>query len=129
MHITESGDINMSLDGIWVLEIAGIYGWERISTVFLEKGRYLSGSASMFSQGTYVSNGNKVKMKLQVTQHGKKRSIFGEKRKHVSVVLTAKHDGKKIIGKISLKGAKSTAPEYQYPFRLVRQTDIPALPE
>ena len=117
----------MSLDGIWVFEVAGIYGWERISTAFMEKGRYLSGSASLFSQGTYVSNGNKVKIKLQVTQHGKKRAIFGEKSKHVSVVLTAKHDGKMIVGKVTLKGAKSTATEY--PFRLLRQTDIPALPE
>jgi hypothetical protein len=117
----------MSLDGIWVLEVAGIYGWERISTAFMEKGRYLSGSVSMFSQGTYVSSGNKVKIKLQVTQHGKKRAIFGEKRKQFSVVMTAKHDGKKIVGKISLKGAKSTATEY--PFRLLRQTDIPALPK
>ena len=32
----------MSLDGIWVFEVAGIYGWERVSTVFLEKGRYLA---------------------------------------------------------------------------------------
>jgi hypothetical protein len=117
----------MLLDGIWVFEVAGIYGWERISTAFMEKGRYLSGNASMFSQGTYVSNGNKVKIKLQVTQHAKKRAIFGEKRKQFSVVMTAKHDGKKIQGRVSLKGAKSTATEY--PFRLLRQTDIPALPE
>lgn len=117
----------MSLDGIWVFEVAGIYGWERVSTVFMENGRYLSGGASMFSQGTYVSNGNKVKIKLQITQHAKKRSIFGEKRKHVSVVLSGKHDGEKITGRVSLKGAKSTANEY--PFRLLRLTDIPALPE
>ena len=117
----------MSLDGIWVVEIAGVYGWERISTAFMEKGRYLSGSASMFSQGTYVSNGDKVKIKLQMTQHGKKRSIFGVKRKHISLVMTAKHDGEKIQGKASLKGAKSTVNEY--PFRLLRQSDLPALPE
>ena len=116
----------MLLDGIWVFEVAGIYGWERISTAFMEKGRYLSGNASMFSQGSYVSNGNKVKIKLQVTQHGKKRAIFGEKRKQFSIVMTAKHDGKKIQGSFSLKGARSTATEY--PFRLLRQTDIPALP-
>ena len=92
----------MLLDGIWFFQVAGIYGWERISTAFIEKGRYLSGNASMFSQGTYVSNGNKVKIKLQVTQHGKKRAIFGEKRKQFSVVMTAKHDGKKIQGRVSL---------------------------
>ncbi len=52
-------------------------------------------------------------------------AIFGEKRKQFSAVMTAKYDGKKIQGRVYLKGAKSTATEY--PFRLLRQTDIPAL--
>ena len=74
----------MSLDGIWVFEIAGIYGWERISTAFLEKGRYLGGGAIMFSRGTYVLDGKQIKFMLDVTQHGDKRTVFGEKRKHFS---------------------------------------------
>ncbi len=116
----------MSLDGIWFFEVAGVHGWERISTAFLEKGRFLSGSASTFSQGTYVSDGNKVKIKLHVTQHGKTRTIFGEKHKRFSIVMKAICDGDKIEGKISLKGAKSTATEHS--FRLLRKMDIPALP-
>ncbi len=117
----------MSLDGIWVFEVAGVYGWERVSSVFMEKGRYLSGGASAFSQGTYVSDGNKVKIKLQVTQHGETRAIFGEERKQFSVVLTAERDGDKIEGKVSLKGSKSTATKYT--FRLLRQADLPPLPQ
>jgi hypothetical protein len=39
----------MSLNGVWVLEVAGAFGWERVSTVFLEKGRYLGGGAIFFS--------------------------------------------------------------------------------
>ena len=116
----------MSLDGIWAFEVAGVYGWERVSTAFMEKGRYLSGSASGFSYGTYVSDGNKVKIKLQVTQLGKKRTIFGEKHKRFSIVMKATCDGDKIEGKISLKGAKSTATEHS--FRLLRKADLPALP-
>ena len=117
----------MSLDGIWVFEVAGVYGWEGISTAFLEKGRFLSGSAFSFSQGTYVSNGNKVKFKLQVTQQGKKRTIFGEKQKRFSIVMKATNDGDKIEGKISLKGAKSTAA--QHSFRLLRKADLPPFPQ
>ena len=117
----------MSLDGIWVFEVAGVYGWEQISTAFMEKGRFLSGSASGFSQGTYVSDGNKVKIKLQVTQRGKNRTIFGEKRKHFSIVMKATSDGNKVEGKISQKGAKSTAA--QHSFRLLRKADLPALPK
>ena len=70
----------MSIDGIWVCEVAGIFGWERVSTVYLEKGRYLGGGADIFSHGTYVTDGKRVKFKLSVTQHGNKISIFGEKR-------------------------------------------------
>ena len=117
----------MSLDGIWIFEVVGVYGWERVSTAFMEKGRFLSGSASAFSYGTYVADGNKVKIKLQVTQHGKKRTIFGEKHRRFSIVMKAKCDGDKIEGKASLKGAKSTATHYS--FRLLRKLDLPAFPQ
>jgi hypothetical protein len=120
------GDSNMSLDGVWVLEIVGIYGWERISTVFMEKGRYLSGSAFSFSQGSYVVDGKKIRIKLHVTQHGETRTIFGEKRKHFSIVMKAKCKENKIKGQIFLKGAKST--DDPYSFRLLRQADLAALP-
>ena len=115
----------MSLDGIWIFEVAGIHGWERVSTAFLEKGRYLSGGALIFSQGNYVTDGKKVKFKLDVTQHGKTVPIFGEKRKHFQTEMTAKRKGNKIEGKVRLKGARSTAAEY--PFRLLRLADIPAI--
>ncbi len=117
----------MSLDGIWVFEISGIYGWERVSTVFLEKGRYLGGGAIMFSQGTYIPNGKQIKFMLDVTQHGTKQTIFGEKRKHFSTIMTGKLDGDAIEGQARLKGSKST--EAKYHFRLVRLADIPKLPK
>ena len=117
----------MSLDGVWVFEVAGIHGWERVSTAFLEKGRYLGGGAMMFSQGNYVIDGKKVKIKLQVTQHGKAIAVFGEKRKRFHTEMIAKLKGNKIEGKVRLKGARSTAAEY--PFRLLRLADIPAVPK
>ena len=93
----------------------------------MEKGRFLGGSASTFSQGTYVLDGDKLKIKIQVTQHGEIRTIFGTERKRLSVVMKATYDGDKIEGKISLKGAKSTAAKYA--FRLLRKADLPAFPE
>lgn len=71
----------MSLDGVWVFEISNIYGWERISTVFLEKGRYLGGGTILFSQGNYVIKDKQITFKLDVTQHAQKQTVFGEKRK------------------------------------------------
>jgi len=117
----------MSLDGIWAFEIAGIYGWERISTVYLEKGRYLGGGAFLYSKGNYVIDGKKIKFNLQVTQHGDMRAIFGEKRERFATEMTAKRDGDKIEGKARLKGAHSTVA--QYPFRLLKLDDLPAIPK
>jgi len=114
----------MSIDGIWVFEVAGIFGWERVSTVYLEKGRYLGGGADIFSHGTYVTDGKRVKFKLNVTQHGNKISIFGEKHKHFSTVMKAKRSGNTIEGKVHLVGAHSSAAVY--PFRLIRKADMPA---
>ncbi|MCU7836096.1 MAG: hypothetical protein KZQ83_12710 [gamma proteobacterium symbiont of Taylorina sp.] len=117
----------MSLTGIWVFEVSGIYGWERISTVFLEKGRYLGGGAIMFSKGTYVRDGKKIKIEIDVTQHGEKQTIFGEKRKHFSTTMTGKKSGDTITGLARLKGSHSTTAEYH--FRLNRLADIPKLPK
>lgn len=117
----------MNLDGIWVFEISGLYGWERVSTVFLEKGRYVGGGAIMYSRGTYEVDGKKVKIKLDVTQHGEKQTVFGEKRKHFSTIMKARLDGNTIQGKARLKGARSTAAQYH--FRLIRLDDIPPFPE
>ena len=117
----------MSLDGIWSVEIGGIYGWERTSTAFFEKGRYLGGGPVMFSQGTYVVDGKKVKIKMKITQHGEKRIAFGEKRKQFSVVVTAKRNGNKIKGEAHRTGDKSNA--FKYPVRFFKLADIPAFPK
>ncbi len=117
----------MSLNGIWVFEICDIYGWERISTVFLEKGRYLGGGAILYSRGTYTLDGKKVKIKLDVTQHGGGRTVFGEKRKHFSTMMNGKLNGDKIRGQVHLKGGHSTVSEYS--FRMTRLADIPKLPK
>ncbi len=117
----------MSLDGIWSLEIGGKFGWELISTVILEKGRYLGGGAVFFSQGTYVTDGDKVKIKLEVTQYNEHGIVWGEKRKHFSSVIKAKCKRKKIEGNILLKGAKS--PTVKHPIRLLRVADLPPFPK
>ena len=117
----------MSLDGIWVFELGGLYGWERMSTVILEKGRYLGGGAIFTSQGTYVTDGAKVKIKLQITHYDKHRIAWGKKRKHFTTVITAKCDGDTIKGKARLKGSASTPVEY--PVRYLRLADLPPFPK
>lgn len=112
----------MSLNGVWSLEIAGIYGWERISTVFLEDGRYLGGGASHFSQGRYSVKGKKIKFKLHMIQHGDKRTVFGAKKLNVFTDIKAKRKGNVIRGKAKLKDSRSNIPEYTV--KLVRKADL-----
>jgi hypothetical protein len=116
-----------SVDGIWGFEVSGIYGWERVSTIYLEKGRFLGGGAIMFSHGTYVVDGKNIEMTLEVTQHGKEQTVFGEKRKNFSTLLNAKIKGKVIQGQAHLIGARSNAAQYH--FRMLRLGDIPPFPK
>jgi len=98
----------MSLNGIWALEIANVYGWNRVGTVFLEKGRYLGASADFFSQGSYTSKGKQVKMQLNVTHHGSSdMAVFGEKSKCFAVEFEGKYKKDTIRGQSKLKGAHS----------------------
>ena len=48
----------MSMNGIWKVEMLGPYGWESMSTAFLEDGRYLSSSQDHYAVGKYKLKGN-----------------------------------------------------------------------
>ena len=119
----------MSIDGIWVLEVAGVFGWERLSTIFLEKGRYLGGGSAFFTQGDYVVKKNKVRFNLQITKHNSKDKtvIYGERHKQFSTQMKAKIKKDKIVGVMHLVGAKSTAEKYHV--RLLKKADLPKIPK
>lgn len=112
----------MSLNGVWVLEVAGAYGWERVSTAFLEKGRYLGGGSTFYSQGNYKTNGKKIKISISITRHGTAKTVFGEKRKQFTVTVKAKQSKNMIKGYAELAGSHSSIAKY--PVRLLRQADI-----
>ena len=113
----------MSLNGVWVLEVASVYGWERISTAFLENGRYLGGNANFFSQGSYSSKGKNVDISLNITRHSGNLTVFGEKQEQFSVEFSGKKKKNNMIkGHIRLKNAHSSVASY--PTRFVRLADI-----
>ncbi|MCK5697441.1 MAG: hypothetical protein KAI02_04710 [Gammaproteobacteria bacterium] len=113
----------MSLDGVWVLEVAGISGWERVATVFLEKGRYLSGNANFFSHGSYIIKNKNAKMSINVTRHdGAEVTVFGEKSKKFAVEFEGKKRKKIIEGFSRLKDAHSSVAVY--PTRIIKITKL-----
>jgi hypothetical protein len=67
----------MSLNGIWKIEMLGPYGWEAVSTAFLQDGRYWSGGTNQYAVGTYTQDGDKVISEATVVVHGEKKSFLG----------------------------------------------------
>ena len=89
----------MSINGIWGTEICGAYGWEAISTVFMENGRYTGGGRNHYSCGRYKekSDGSLV-FKIDYNQFGNQRPLFGQKSSKLSLVIKARRDGDVILG-------------------------------
>jgi len=89
----------MSINGIWSTEICGAYGWEPISTVFLENGHYIGGGRNHYSSGHYEEKANgSVVFKIDYNQFGQKRPLFGQKSEKLSLVIKARRDGDVILG-------------------------------
>jgi hypothetical protein len=98
----------MKVDGIWKLEIRGPDGWERLATVFIEKGRYLSASADHYTVGRYIVNGKRFMAEASATQYGTVRTIFGSKQKQLNTTLKGKikKDGS-IVGTVGPTNGKA----------------------
>ena len=91
----------MSVDGVWKVEMLGAYGWERISTAFLESGKYRTASKDHFSQGTYKQDGDRLSIEADMTVHGELRALFGRRDSRFDLGIEANVSGDKIVGKAS----------------------------
>ena len=107
----------MSVEGVWKLEMMGAYGWENVSTAFLKDGRYLAASADHFSIGSYKVADEAFTADLKVKQHGKVRTVFGQKKKRMSIRMEAKIKKEdKIVGKAYASDSK----KFDVKMRLIR---------
>jgi hypothetical protein len=115
------------LDGVWAVEIMGLFGWDRTGISFFDKGNILGGSSEFFHHGNYVTEGDdEIKIKLHLKNHGKNVSMFGEKRTEFSVVIKATYQKDEIKGRATLVGARSD--DVRYSCRLLRIGDLPTFP-
>ena len=97
----------MSFDGVWVVEMKGPYGWERIAMSFMRNGEYMGAGPNHYSLGTYKVDGDDFEMSVVVTQHGQLRTIFGKKfAGNLQVTSKGKIEGDKIVGTSKAKGLK-----------------------
>lgn len=110
----------MKLDGIWSCELGSAYGWESIGTLFLIDGSVTGGGRNHYSLGTYNVKGENVRMHIDITQYGKKRTLFGQQNEKLSVDVDATlgHD-KAMTGHATI----SEHEEYAIYVRFIRRGD------
>ena len=109
----------MSANGIWKMEMLGPYGWEDVSTGFLEDGRYLAGSQDHYAIGSYELTGNNIQVKGVMHSHGKVRTLFGSNAPTVEISFDGEINGDQISGQAEDKQAK-----YSITFRGTRVGDL-----
>jgi hypothetical protein len=110
----------MGVDGIWKIEMLGPYGWEAVSTAFLEDGRYLAASQDHYATGSYELTGNNIQVNATTHSHGKVRTMFGANAPSVGLSFGGEVNGDQISGQAEDKQAK-----YSVTFRAMRLADLP----
>jgi hypothetical protein len=98
----------MSCEGVWVVEMKGPYGWERIAIAFLKNGEYLGAGPNHYSVGSYKEDGDNLEVSVVVTQYGQLRTIFGKKfAGKLQITSKCKIEKNKITGTSKAKGIKN----------------------
>ena len=110
----------MSVNGIWRIELLGVYGWETISTAFLQDGNYKSASQDHYSTGHYEVTGNKIKVSAHHVSHGQTRTFFGAKQKEVKLNFEGEVEGDQVTGQATDERSK-----FLMTFRATRLADLP----
>jgi hypothetical protein len=109
----------MSVDGIWKVEMLGPYGWESVSTAFLENGRYLAASQDHYSRGSYEVSGSQLSAHATTYSHGELRTMFGERNPQIALSFDGEINGDQINGQAADKSTK-----YSITFRATRLGDL-----
>jgi hypothetical protein len=110
----------MSVDGIWQIEMLGAYGWENVSTAFMEDGNYKSASQDHYSVGSYQLSENKIKISSHHVSYGETRTLFGAKNKAISLNIEGVVDRDRINGQ-----ATDDEGKFFITFRATRLADLP----
>lgn len=110
----------MNGNGIWQIEMLGAYGWEAVSTAFLEDGNYKAASEDHYSVGNYDISGDKVKISARYVTHGQARTLFGAKNKEMNLNFEGDIDGDQVMGQ-----ATDDQGKFFITFRANRLADLP----
>ena len=109
----------MSVNGIWKVEMLGPYGWESVSTAFMEDGRYLASSQDHYAVGQYELSGSEVKVTASMHSHGETRTMFGAKNPDIELSFKGSVSGDQISGQ-----AEDMQKKYSITYRATRLADL-----
>ena len=112
----------MSLDGIWGIEILGLFGWETTGILVFENGRIIGGGNHHYSTGRYEMDGERIKLETRVTYHGSPRTLFGSADK----ILTIVADLQRVDGCLEGDAHRVDRPENTMHCKLTRHADLPS---
>ena len=110
----------MGIEGIWKVEVLASYGWESVSTAFLENGRYLGASQDHYVIGRYQVDGNKIRVEGVSQAHGDALNLFGIIDKELAMVFEGEIDGDRVDGQ-----AEDDQGRFSVTFRATRLADWP----
>jgi len=83
------------IDGIWSVEIFGMYGWESIGMLMLHEGHAVGGGNHHYAVGTCKESDGKISIKLTMKYKDVPRTLFGEAKNKFTVVFDGTRNSKK----------------------------------
>lgn len=110
----------MCVDGVWKVELLASYGWESVSTAFLENGRYLAASQDHYGIGHYQVTGNQIRVEGTSYAHGDSLNLFGVTDKQLDMCFEGKINGDHASGQVEDRQGR-----YSVTFRATRLADLP----
>lgn len=111
----------MSVDGVWKVELLASYGWDAVSTAFLENGRYRAASQDHYALGRYQVNGDQLQVTAVAYAHGEVLNLLGISDKQLEFRFEGEVNGDQVDGQ-----ADDSQGRYSVTIRATRLADLPA---
>ena len=91
----------MSVEGIWIGEVCGPWGWENRGIFVFENGRIVGGDNRQYTMGSYEVSGDRLTAELTIHSYGRPGTFFGERSEEANVQLVATVKDDTIDGLVS----------------------------
>ena len=83
------------VDGIWYVEIFGLYGWESIGYLVLNEGHVVGAGDHHHAVGSYTESDGEVSVSMTMNYKDVPRTLFGEAKNRFKVVFEGTHTASK----------------------------------